>query len=232
MKTKSIKSTSKIPSYQREYYSWLYENKILSKLIDRDWFLNLITLKAHNRLMEACLEEVYPQQKTLQVGVTFGSQMSKIAERLGVYGEYDVVDISAAQLRRARSKYRFLYPSMNFINRDAINKTENKYKTIICYKLLHELPSPSKTRLINTLLSTMSPGGKIVFIDYNKPAWWNPFRVIVQIFNRLYQPFAEDLWNNEIKDLASSKGQFEWKKSTYFGGMYQKVVVRRKETLY
>ncbi len=232
MKTKSLKSTSKIPPYQREYYSWLYENRFLSKLIDRDWFLNLITLRSHKRLIEACVEEVYPQQKTLQVGVTFGSQMSRIAERLGVYGEFDIVDISAAQLRRVRSKYRFLYPSMNFINRDALSKTENKYRIIICYKLLHELPNPSKTKLINTLLSTMSPGGKIIFIDYNKPAWWNPFRIIVQLINRLFQPFAEDLWNKEIKDFVAAKGQFEWKKSTYFGRMYQKVVVRRKETLY
>ena len=232
MKTKNIKPSGRIPAYQREYYSWLYENKFLSKIFDKDCFLNLISLGAHKKMIEICLEEVYPQQKTLQVGATFGSQMAKVAERLGVYGEFDIIDISAAQLRRVRSKYRFLYPSMNFINRDAINKTENKYRIIICYKLLHELPNPSKTRLINTLLSTMSPGGKIVFIDYNKPAWWNPFRIIVQLLNRLYQPFAEDLWNKEIKDFASSKGQFEWKKSTYYGKMYQKVVVKRKETLY
>ncbi|MBP5399866.1 MAG: rhodoquinone biosynthesis methyltransferase RquA [Alphaproteobacteria bacterium] len=229
---KNINNISKIPPYQKEYYSWLYESKILSKLIDRDWLLNLITFGTHKKLINICTEEVYPQQKTLQVGVTFGSQLARIAERLGVYGEFDIVDVSATQIRRIRKKYRFLYPSMNFINRDAVNRTENRYNTIICYKLLHEMPLATRTKLINTLLSTMSPGGKVVFIDYNKPAWWNPLRIFIQLYNRLYQPFSESLWDKEIKDFTTAKGQFEWKKSTYFGKMYQKVVVRRKETLY
>ncbi len=229
---KSINKTNTIPPYQKEYYSWLYENSFLCKLIDRDWLLNLITLGAHKRLISACLEEIYPQQKTLQVGVTFGNQLAKVAERLGIYGEFDIVDISATQLRRTHNKYRYLYPSMNFINRDATTKTDQRYSVIICYNLLHEMPQPSKTNLINTLLSTITPAGKIVFIDYNKPAIWNPFRFIIQAFNRLYQPFAENLWENEIKDFSSARGQFEWKKTTYYGKMYQKVVVRRKEMLY
>ena len=98
--------------------------------------------------------------------------------------------------------------------------------------LLHEMPYPSKLKLINLLLSSMAPGGKVIFIDYHKMTWWNPLRWILKPFNRLYQPFAENMWDTEIKDFVSGRGQFEWKKSTYFGKMYQKVVVKRKETLY
>ena len=229
---KNMNKVITIPPYQKEYYSWLYENTFLSNLIDREWLLNIITFGAHKKLIKACVDEIYPQQKTLQVGVTFGNQMARVAERLGIYGEYDIVDVSATQLRRIHNKYRYIYPSMNFINRDAIIKTEEKYNAIICYNLLHEMPQPSKTNLINTLLSIMTPTGKIIFIDYNKPAIWNPFRWVIKMINRLYQPFAENLWETEIKDFSAAKGQFEWKKQTYYGKMYQKVVVRRKAMLY
>ena len=43
----------------------------------------------------------------------------------------------------------------------------------------------------------------------------------------LAEPFARELWGVEIRDLASDPGSFSWRKETFFGGLYQKVVARR-----
>jgi hypothetical protein len=47
------------------------------------------------------------------------------------------------------------------------------------------------------------------------------------IFDAL-EPFAKSLWRNEIADFATDKTAFDWRKETYFGGLYQKVVAERR----
>lgn len=221
-----------IPPYQHEFYSWLYENRHLTKIFDNQRVINFITLGRSNILIEACLEEIQPHQQVLQTGATFGNQLARVAEKLGVYGKLDVVDVSATQLRYVRNKYRFLYPYMNFVNRDALEPIGEKYDVIICYMLLHELPLPAKSKLINNIMSALAPGGKAVFIDYNNMVWWHPLRWFVKMFNRLYQPFAERMWQSEIRSYVPDNSLYEWRKTTYFGKMYQKVVVTRKTGLY
>jgi hypothetical protein len=42
------------------------------------------------------------------------------------------------------------------------------------------------------------------------------------------EPFAMDLWNGEIKDWLPQDLPFsKLEKQTYFGGLYQKVVITR-----
>lgn len=221
-----------IPPYQREFYSKIYENRFLTKLFDRQWLLNLITFGYNQKLSDACLEDVQPHQRVLQTGATFGDQLGNLASKLGVYGKLDIVDVSLTQLRYVRNKYRFLYPYMNFINRDALEPITEKYDTIICYMLLHELPLAAKSKMINQILSALSPNGKAIFIDYNNMAWWHPLRWFVKMFNRLYQPFAERMWQSEIRSYVPDASLYDWRKTTYFAKTYQKVVVTRKNGLY
>jgi hypothetical protein len=46
------------------------------------------------------------------------------------------------------------------------------------------------------------------------------------VFDTL-EPFAKDLWHNEIADFASAPGEFMWRKQTCFGGLFQKVIASR-----
>ena len=231
-KRKIVAHQALIPPYQREFYSFVYENKVLSKFLDRQWVQNILTLGNSAKLSKACVQEIAPHQKVLQIGSVFGDELGLVAQKVGVYGKIDVVDVSMTQLRNLRSKYRFLYPYMNFINRDAVEPFLEKYDVIICYMLLHELPLPAKSRVINQVLSGLAPGGKAVFIDYNNAAWWNPLRWPVKMFNRLYQPFTERMWQSEIMSFAADLRTFDWHKTTYFGKMYQKTVASRKTDLY
>ncbi len=38
------------------------------------------------------------------------------------------------------------------------------------------------------------------------------------------EPFAIGLIEREIADFASERDDFHWRKTTFFGGLYQKVV--------
>lgn len=137
------------------------------------------------------------------------------AAKVGIYGHYDLLDVSMVQLRHQRNKYCYLYPFMRFVNGDASEPPKRKYDVVICYMLLHEVPSATRARIVNNALDCLKPGGKAVFVDYNNSLVWHPLRYVVKFFNRLYQPFAEKLWNNEIKNYARNPAEFFWRKTTF-----------------
>lgn len=223
------KRKTPLPLYIKTFYDKIYGNKKISKILDSVRLLRILTLGNSRRLIDASLREINPHAKVLQIGATFGDQLEQTAEKIGHYGRFDVMDISDLQLRRIEEKYKYLYPQMNFILGDGRAPITEKYDVVILYMLLHELPILSKIKVVNNALNSVNENGKVVFIDYYNPVWWHPLRYFVRMFNRLYQPFAEKLWDREIHTFADKKNDFFWKKRTYFGDMYQKVVASKKD---
>ena len=86
----------------------------------------------------------------------------------------------------------------------------------------------SKTKVVDNALSLVKPKGKVVFIEYHDPGKWNPLRYFIRMFNRLYQPFAEKIWERDIASYATRKDGFMWRTVLYHRGMYQKVVATKK----
>jgi hypothetical protein len=74
-------------------------------------------------------------------------------------------------------------------------------------------------------------GGKVVFIDWHNPLFYHPLRYLVRMYNRLNHPFVERLWDRDISSYAETnlRSQFYWRKTTYFGRMFQKCVATRKD---
>ena len=103
-----------------------------------------------------------------------------------------------------------------------------KYDCVICFMLLQELPPVTKSKVINNALNLVKDGGNVIFIDHHSPYWWNPLRYFIRMYNRLYNPFVEKLWDRGIETFAKNKFDYIWRKSTYFGGIYQKVVATKK----
>ena len=99
-----------------------------------------------------------------------------------------------------------------------------------CYFLLHGLPEGYKRAVVDALLGSVVAGGKVVFVDDHKPHWAHPLKGITSLVFDTLEPYAKDLWRNEIIDFASDAGRdagrFIWRKETYFGGLFQKVVTR------
>ena len=216
----------KTPAYVKEIYGKIYENEKLCRFLDDDRIVNIMTWGFQNRLVNDLVKEISTNGKVLQFGCTFGKQIGAVAEKIGAYGKYVIEDVSSKQLERCRSKE--IYQKITFRSHDASRPQSEKYDVVICYMLLHELPPVTKAKIINNALNSVDEGGKVIFIDYHKPEKWNLLRYLIKPFNRLYQPFAESMWNTSVESYAKHKECFLWRKKTYGGKMYQKLVAVRQ----
>ncbi len=231
MEAKEKRTPVKLPPYVKTIYGWLYCSWPMSYFFDQVWLLKLLTLGNYTKLQTSLLKEIAPKSKVLQIGATFGDQIEKTAEKIGFNGKYDLMDVCGTQIRRCEEKYEYLFPNIRFLRQNGTTAFDNKYDVIICYNLLHELPILSKIKVVNNALNSLRDKGKVVFVDYHNPSSWPPLRYIVRMFNRLYQPFAEKMWDREIHSYATKTQGFIWKKTTFFGGFYQKTVAIKKQKL-
>ncbi len=220
----------KTPAYVREIYGKIYENEKLCRYLDDERIVSLMSFGFQKRMVEDVVKEISTNSKVLQIGCTFGRQIEAVAEKIGAYGRYVVVDVCPSQLERCRSKA--IYQTIDFQSHDGSKPFSEKYDTVICYMLLHELPPVTKQKLINNALNSVDEGGKVIFVDYHQPSKWNLLRFLIKPFNRLYQPFAESMWKYGIDSYATHKEHFSWRKKTYAGKMYQKTVAVRQVPAY
>jgi SAM-dependent methyltransferase len=99
---------------------------------------------------------------------------------------------------------------------------------VILFFLLHEQPDHARARTVEEALRVVRPGGKVIFVDYHRPARGNPCRYLMQPVLTLLEPFALDLWYRDISAwLPATVQPRSLEKQTYYGGLYQKVVIVR-----
>ena len=222
----NISKITKIPSYITEVYGNLYQKGKLADFLDNDRVLAFLTLGARKKLVQDVVQEVAPNSAVLQIGCTFGSEIEAVADKITPYGQFDVFDVCPEQIKRCRHKT--IYQKINYEVFDGRRALSQKYDTIILFMLLHEVPPASKGKILNNALDNVVTGGKVVIIDYAMPSKFNPLWYFIRAFNRLYQPFAEDMWKRSVQSYALNPKDFNWRRTFYRGGMYQKVVATRK----
>ncbi len=228
MTEKENSQTKGQPLYFKEIYGWLYNNKKISDFMDKPWVSKVFSLGNNEKLIQSALREISVNDSVLQLGATFGPQIERTLKKIGHYGRYDILDICDTQIERCQKKYGH-HRQINIIKRNANEDIIRKdYDVILCFMLLHEVPTQQKTQIINAALNNVKEGGKVVFIDYHNPIKYHPLRYVVRMFNRLYQPFAEKLWDREIYSFVENKSGFMWRRVLYFGEMYQKIVADKK----
>ena len=224
-----VTQNARLPIEIEEPYDGFYGNGDLNVLFDMQLWLDVITFGNYRKMLRALLKEIRPGDRVLQMGATFGIQTERTAYAVGINGKYTLIDTRRSQIRRCENKYNYLLANLDIRKGDARNfKNPEKYNVVICWNLLHELPPLSKIRAVNNALDLLAPKGKAIFIDYHNPSKWNPLRYFIRMFNRLYQPFAEKIWEREISTYAAKRTDYSWRKSVFSGGMYQKVVATRK----
>jgi len=217
-----------LPIYHTAIYPNLYREEKWFRFFKSKIVNNILSLFTREKIINSFIEEIYPRSKVLQMGVSFGDEIAAVADQVGLKGRFDVIDVNGAQLTFAQEALGDGYPQVSFYHYDAEDPLPEKYDVIICYMLLHELPIASKMNVVNNALNSINDGGKVIFVDYGKPNMLHPLAYFVRMFNRLYQPFAEKLWDREIASYADKDLDFNWKKQKFLGGMYQRVIVTRK----
>jgi SAM-dependent methyltransferase len=222
-------AAQQVPAYLSETYDWAYLNPRNVRLLDREFVVATILWGNHNRLRRSAFEEIRPGQQVLQSSCVYGDFSPALARQVGPKGRLQVIDVAPIQVERCRRKLRD-FPQASVRLADAAQPSGEFYDAVCCYFLLHEVPADYKRKVVDALLGSVVPGGKVVFVDYHKPHFAHPLKVITSLVFDTLEPFAKDLWHNEIADFASAPGAFVWRKQTYFGGLFQKVTACRSAT--
>lgn len=217
-----------VPDYMLEVYDWAYVNPRHAALLDRNLVVRVLLFGNDQRLMRAFLERVRPGMKVWQVAHVYGDLVRRVAAKVGASGCFDLTDITPVQIEHATHKLKGV-PQARVIQADAAtHQADQEYDLITSFFLLHEVPDDKKRSIVDNMLRQVPVHGRALFVDYHRPAWWQPIGWLLRWVNAMLEPFACALWEHEISEYASDADAFTWKKRTVFGGVYQVVEVERK----
>lgn len=216
-----------IPAYLEKTYHWAYLDPRNAKYLDHELVVKTILWRQHRRLEKAAFSEIQPGTHVLQTACVYGDFSMSLAEHIGREGKLEIVDVAEVQVRNCRQKLAgFGHASVRHEN--VLHLRNETVDVVCCYFLMHEMPSDYKRGVAAVLLNCVRPGGKVVFVDYHKPHWAHPLKPITSLVFDTLEPYAKDLWHTEIAAFAGDDSRFTWRKETYFGGLFQKVVATRK----
>ena len=227
----SVPATPEIPDYLQETYWWAYLHPKALKFFEREWMVNLILWGNMNRLTQAVLAdlELEPHSRVLQVACVYGDFSNKLARHLANSGSrLDIVDVAAIQLQNAREK---LAENDN-VGVHHQDSTALRFPAASCdetvvFFLLHEQPEDARRKTIEQAVRVTRPGGRVIFVDYHGPRNSNPMRYVMKPILTWLEPFAMDLWREELPAfMPASIDAGQITSDFYFGGLYQKIVLQ------
>lgn len=221
-----------IPQYLSDTYWWAYVHPRAVKFFERQWLVNLILWGNFAKLRDAALDalgDALPG-RTLQVACVYGDFTPKMAERAAGHGCVDVVDVVPAQLANLQRKLAAATP-VTLLQRDAcdLGFAAASYERVILFFLLHEMPEDVRRKTLAEAVRVLKPGGQLVIVDYHRPARWHPLRPVMKWILRNFEPFAMDLWSNEVAEFLPPMPAGAIRKENFYGGLYQKLVITKPQ---
>ena len=219
-----------IPHYLETVYWWAYVHPRAVHLFEREWLVNTILFGNYGRLRDAALTELGAtiDGRTLQVACVYGNLTRRLHERMTSAASLDVVDILPVQLQNLAKK---LPPDerIALLHSDASSLAcaDACYDQVLLFFLLHEMPEAVRRATLAEAVRVLKPGGKLVIVDYHRPVRWHPLRPLMGLIFRRLEPYAFDLWAHEIEHfMPAGIALPAVAKHTWFGGLYQMLVLR------
>jgi ubiquinone/menaquinone biosynthesis C-methylase UbiE len=218
-----------VPDYLEETYWWAYVRPNAIQVFEREWLVNLILFNNYGRLRDAALAELGDtvHGRTLQVACVYGNLTPRLRQRLGPDARLDVLDILPVQLENLARK---LPPDERVAllhgDSSAMDGDDARYDQVLLFFLLHEQPEAVRRATLAEAMRVVRPGGKIVIVDYHRPVAWHPLRPLMHLVFKRLEPFAMDLWHHDVESFLPHRPP-RLGKQTYFGGLYQKLVLIR-----
>ena len=219
---------SALPDYLQKVYWWAYLHPLGVRIFERQWLVNLILWGHFARLRDAALAELGNPiaGRVLQVACVYGDFTQRIVGRLAPEARLEVVDVAPIQLQNLRTK---LVPdprvTLHLQDSSLLAQADASVDAVVLFFLLHEQPAEVRRRTLGEACRVVKPGGKVVLVDYHNPSRWHPLRYLMAPVLRRLEPFALDLWREEIAAFRPpGRGPLAETKTTCCGGLYQKVV--------
>jgi ubiquinone/menaquinone biosynthesis C-methylase UbiE len=220
-----------VPRYLSQAYWWAYVHPTAVRLFEREWLVNTILFGNYARLRNAALAELGAtvHGRMLQVACVYGNLTRKLQQRLAPDAQLDVVDVLPIQLKNLSGKLP-ADERVALLHGDSsrLACADASYDQVLLFFLLHEQPDAVRRATLSEALRVVKPGGRVVIVDYHRPAAWHPARPLLRLVFRKLEPYAMALWEHEVRDLLPPSVQpATLSKQTYFGGLYQKLVLTR-----
>jgi len=224
-----------VPSYLSQVYWWAYVHPRAVQLFERDWLVNAILFGHYSRLRDAALAELGDpiEGRTLQVACVYGNLTPMLAARLAPGAHLDVLDVLPVQLRNLANKLP-ADDRVTLVQGDssAMAFADASYDRVLLFFLLHEQPEAVRRATLAEALRVVKPQGKVIIVEYHRPVRWHPLRPLLRAVFRHLEPYAVDLWHQPVESfLPEGEDVDVASRTTWFGGLYEKLVlVRRART--
>ncbi len=218
-----------IPDYLRLYYPWAYVSGAAIRFWDHEGLVQGILFGQYGRLKRqvrrvfAC----YPGS-VLQIACVYGSLSAELVDALPAQASLTLVDVLAAQLRKAASK--ITDSRLHLVHADSrqLPLPGQSFRKVLSFFLLHEQPAEVRQQTVREALRVLHPQGVWVIVDYDRPCAWHPCRPVVALSFRYLEPFAGDLWRQDLSSwIRALAPTVDIRKTSFFGGLYQVLEVRR-----
>lgn len=222
-----------VPGYLHETYWWAYVHPRAVQVFEREWLVNLILFGNYSRLRDLALDDLGATTitgHTLQVACVYGDLTPRLCKRLAPDARLEVVDILPVQLSNLGRKLpRDDRVTLTHGDSSALAAADARYDQVLLFFLLHEQPESVRRATLAEAWRVLKPGGKLVIVEYHRPAPLHPLRALMrQVFRKL-EPYAMELWLHGLESFMPEgmRQASISNKSTYFGGLYQKLVLTR-----
>jgi ubiquinone/menaquinone biosynthesis C-methylase UbiE len=219
-----------IPDYLQDTYWWAYLHPNSFWFFEREWVVNLILWGNMKKLTQAVLDELdlRPQSSVLQVACVYGDFSNRLASHLGqTDSRLSVVDVAPIQISNIKKKLA-AHDNVSVHHQDStcMSFPDDSFDETVVFFLLHEQPAEARRRTVAEAIRVTRPGGRVIFVDYHGPKRSNPMRYLMQPILTLLEPFAMDLWREELPAfMPADIKPDQLSSSFYFGGLYQKIVL-------
>jgi ubiquinone/menaquinone biosynthesis C-methylase UbiE len=219
-----------IPEYLQDTYWWAYLHPKSFYFFEREWVVNLILWGNMKRLTQSVLDEMpaQPNSQVLQVACVYGDFSNRVAAHLGKTGSrLDIVDVAPIQVENIKKKIaRHDNVGVHLQDSTAMAFPDNHFDQTVVFFLLHEQPEYARRKTIEEAIRVTRPGGKVIFVDYHGPQRRNPMRYVMKPILTTLEPYAMDLWREELPAFMPAGVQPDQLRSDfYFGGLYQRVIL-------
>ncbi len=236
-----------IPDYLEKVYWWAYLHPKAVHVFERDWLVNLILWGNYRTLCDAALAELGEsggltegeaegqaaggagpgERRFLQVACVYGDLTERLLGQMGTQDRLDVIDVAPIQLDNLQRKLRpdaRWHPHQQ--DASALRFADGTFDRTLLFFLLHEQPEEVRRATLAEALRVTRPGGKLVIIDYHRPDDGHFLRLPMRAVLAALEPFALDLWRHEVEEfLPPGPHLSKLRKSTFFRGLYQKIVI-------
>ena len=222
------------PGYLHKIYWWAYEHPLAVRFWDHGFLINFILLGNYDRLVNAVLDEFSDglDGDTLQISCAYGKLTPRLENRLNEGGRLDVIDVLKVQLENVRRKLKWPGERVRLIQCDAtrLNCPDASYDQVLMFFLPHELPGDKRRQALSEAVRVVKPGGKVILVEFHRPKWWHPLRLWQRLVFLLFEPFATDMWRHDLTYYLPEYPEcLVERHETYFGDLYQKLVLVRKK---